>query len=121
MKLEVIVGTAEELNEAISCDGLDYNIGAYKDYIKGKLQEAAEAGRKTVDFRSIEMAETPSDNYTKIGWIEQAINEYQMQNELPETVRIVSADSSAAEPYKVVYNFYYAVTKDNRLDDDKWD
>ena len=121
MKLEVIVGSDEELNEAISCDGLDFNIGAYRAYIKDILQEAAEAGEKSVSFRSVEMAEKPSDNFTRAGWIEQAVNEYQMQNGLPDTVRIVCPDSAAAEPYKVVYNFYYAVTKEERLDDEKWD
>ena len=121
MKLEVIIGTEEELQEAVSCDGLEYNVSVYKEFIKEKLQEAAEAGRKCADFRAVELAEKPSDNFTRALWIEQAINEYQQENEMPETVRIVCGDSASGEQYKVVYNFYYAVTKDNRLDDDKWD
>lgn len=121
MKLEVITGTSEEFAAAAAQPDCERSMAGYKAYVAEKLSEAESAGIRTACLQSIPMAEKASDNFAAIGWVEQAVKEFQAEHELPETVRIVCDSDETAMQYKVVYNMFYADSKATRLQDDKWD
>ena len=121
MNLEVITVPMEEYEAAIPCPPEGATMEHYKSYVKENLAAARDKGLDPVCFRSLPPSEKPSDNFNRIMWIEQAIKEFQDQYDDPKTVRIVCDSDKNAEPYKVIYNFYYAVTKSDRLEDDNWD
>ena len=121
MKLEVVKGTAEEFEKAIACPEGEPSMDVYKTYVKNHLAAAEAEGKELICFRSFPLAEKASDNFTWANWVEQAVKEFQNEHELPKVVRIVADSDAAAEQYKVVYNMFYAFTKADRLQDDKWD
>ncbi|MBQ3292313.1 MAG: hypothetical protein IJH43_08055 [Mogibacterium sp.] len=121
MNLEVITGTKEEFEAAAPCPEGEATMDNYKSYVKELLANAEAQGKELVCMRSLQMVERVSDNFNRINWIEQAINEFQREHDKPELVRIVAENDAAAEQYKVVYNMYYATSKATRLNDDKWD
>lgn len=121
MKLEVVTGTPEQFVTSVPAPECERIMAGYKAYVAGKLSEAEAAGIRTVCMQSIPMAEEASDNFAAIGWIEQAIKEFQAEHDLPEIVRIVCDSDETAMQYKVVYNMFYADSKAMRLQDDRWD
>ena len=121
MKLEVMTGTKEEFEAAISRPEGEVTMANYMAYMQEQLEAAEAARQETACFQSLEMTGTNSIDFRNIGWIERAVQMFQQEHALPKTVRIVCDSAKAAENYKVVYNFYYASSKADRLEDDKWD
>lgn len=121
MNLEVITGTPEEFESAVPFPEEAAVRDDFKKFVKEQLAAAEAAGEDLVCFRSLPPADKPSDTFDRCLWIEQAIQEFQLQHAKPSAVRIVSDSDKTGEPFKVIYNFYYAVTKDDRLEDESWD
>ena len=121
MKMEVIIGSAEEFEAAAPCPEGEATMANYKAYVKSLLEAAGAEGRDIVCMRSLPMSDRTSDNFARIGWVEQAVNEYQMEHDKPQLVRIVADNDKAVEQDQVVYNMYYATTKAERLNDGRWD
>ena len=121
MNLNVVKGTREEFEAAIPYPEGEITMTGYTEYMNEKLSDAEAVKAETVSFRSLPMTDKVSDYFMRAGWIEKAIHDFQVDHEYPKFVTIVCDSDKAAEQYKVVYNFYYADSKANRLNDDKWD
>ena len=83
--------------------------------------KAAEEGRKSVDIQGIAETEKVSDIAGAARLMEQPVIDFARENALPETVRFVCDSEKVATLYKVVYNMYYADSKETRLEDERWD
>ena len=118
MRLQVYMGTQEEFDRAIDCYTDDSDIRGYYTQL---LTEASAAGADTVDFKSIAPGLQTSEAFRVMGLAEEAIMTFLRNHEKPETVRFVCTDEDVARLYKVVYNFRYADSKANRMEDDNWD
>lgn len=118
MRLSVIMGNEEEFNAAIPAPTQCADGQAFYDYYTEQLA-AADGG--IVSFQSLPKQDPPSKSFFDIGVVESAIIDYLRDHDKPEQVRIICDDSEMARLYKVVYNFNFAVTKDDRMMEDDWD
>lgn len=91
------------------------------DFYKEKLAESTASKSDIINFESILFSEKNSENFQNIYILEKCIMDHLREHEFPKKVQIVCPDSTTAELYKVVYNFYYPGSKAERLDDDSWD
>ena len=117
MRLQVYMGTQEEYDKALAHHVSDDDIRSYYE----QQLELAPAGTSVLDFQSIPAGMETSESFRIMGLIEDAVMVYLRTHDNPETVRIVCTDEEIARLYKVVYNFRFADTKANRMEDDNWD
>ena len=118
MRLQIHMGTEEEYHAAIPCcpEGDDL-----RAYYEGKLEAASDRGSDSIDFKAISAGEKTSDTFRDMGIIEDAVMTFLREHDKPETVRIICTDEEIARLYKVVYNFRFADTKADRMEDSNWD
>ena len=90
-------------------------------FYKEKMTEAAAAESELLYFEGIEFAEKRSVNFQNINIIEKCIMDFLYENEFPKKVCIVCDTEEKVELYKVVYNFYYPETEDEKLEHNLWD
>lgn len=121
MQIVVTVGTAEEFAAAYPRPDRKLNKLESDAYIGEILRAAAEEGRKSVDIQGIAEMEKVSDIAGAARLMEQPVIDFARENALPETVRFVCDSEKVATLYKVVYNMYYADSKETRLEDERWD
>ena len=115
MRLEVILGTQADYEAAIPAPDAEEDVAAYyQDQLAGSTGDA-------VAFQSIPPQDKPSQTFGLMNVIESAIMQYLREHESPAQVRIICTDEEIARLYKVVYNFSFATTKAERMDDDHWD
>jgi len=119
MRIEVIIGSKQELDSAIAAP--DCPESGYRDYYLEQLKKISESKQETADFRTIIPSERQSANFQSMSIIERAIVDHLTANEFPAKVRIVCEDEDTARLYKVVYNYFFADTKLDRLEDSNWD
>lgn len=91
------------------------------DSYKEKLSEAARLEKEILYFEGIPFVEKKSTNFQNITILEKCIMDFLRQSAFPKKVCIVCENHDISELYKVVYNFYFSPSKEERLDDDKWD
>lgn len=115
MRLEVVLGTQADYEAAIPAPGAGEDVAAYYQ------DQLACSAEDTVTFQSIPPQDKPSQAFALMNVIESAIMEYLREHESPAQVRIICTDEEIARLYKVVYNFSFATTKAERMDDDHWD
>lgn len=89
-------------------------------FYKEKLAEAAASKNEFLCFQGIAFEEKRSVNFQNINIIEKSIMDFLYENEFPKKVCIVCDNEEKAELYKVVYNFYYPETEDEKLEDMLW-
>ena len=118
MRLSVVNGNEAEFAAAIPAPAQSADGQACYDYYTEQLA-AAEGG--TVSFQSLPKQDPPSKSFFEIGVVESAIVDYLRDHDRPEQVHIICNDAEMARLYKVVYNFNFAVTKDDRMMEDDWD
>ena len=115
MRLDVLLGTQTDYEAAIPAPGAGKDVAAYYQ------DQLAHSAGDAVEFQSIPPQDKPSQAFALINVIEGAIMEYLREHESPAQVRIICTDEEIARLYKVVYNFSFATTKADRMDDDHWD
>ncbi len=91
------------------------------DYYQKALTAAADQETETIYFEEIPFAEKKSSNFQNILILERCIMDFLRNHEYPKQVCMVCGSRETAELYKVVYNFYYSSSKEDRLEDDRWD
>ncbi len=116
MRLQVYLGSQDEYDAAVD---LYQEESSLREYYTRILSEARDSD--SIDLKSIPLQRKPSEAFRLMGLIEDAIVAYLRDHNRPQTVRIVCTDEDIARMYKVVYNFRYADSKANRMDDDHWD
>ena len=72
-------------------------------------------------MQSITPMEDQLNNFSLIGDILRGILYFTGMHEYPQTVRIICDSEETARLYKVVFNFWFAEEKNDRLEDDSWD
>lgn len=117
LRLDVITATnqPEGLIQNPSSNAL-----ALAAFYKDKLNEAAASQTELLYFEGIAFEEKKSTNFQNINIIEKSIMDFLYENEFPKKVCIVCDSAEKTELYKVVYNFYYPETEDDRLEDSLW-
>jgi len=115
MRLEVLTGTAEEFEHAIVCPCGDVT------RLDSILQKKSTEQVSVVSFQSVVPSEKQSDNFSIIGDIMRAMLTFMDTHTYPEKIRIVCDSEETARLYKVIYNFWFAEEKAERMDDDSWD
>lgn len=115
MKLEVIIGTSEEYERALACPVDDL------DVLNSILQKKSTEQVSVASFQSVVPSEKQSDNFSIIGDIMRAMFTFMDMHPYPEQIRIVCDSEETARLYKVIYNFWFAEEKAERMDDDSWD
>jgi len=119
MRLEVTVGTKEEFEKAIprpSC-GLE-ELG---NYYRTILEKAASEKTETIHLQGLPKHESPAVDFQLIGIMEQEIMNFLKENEYPKQVRIICDSEETSTSYRMVYNFWFAQTKAERMMDEHWD
>ena len=96
------------------------NILELADYYRNALAEASANRTELLHFEGIEFAEKRSANFQNIGILEKCIMDFLYENEFPKKVCIVCDSDDKTELYKVVYNYYYPMMEDEKLDDERW-
>ena len=119
LQVQVHAGPAETLRELEEHAGNPQKLT--RRGIGEILRAAAEEGRKSVDIQGIAEMEKVSDIAGAARLMEQPVIDFARENALPETVRFVCDSEKVATLYKVVYNMYYADSKETRLEDERWD
>jgi len=115
MRLEVLTGTAEEFEHAIVCPCGDVT------RLDSILQKISTEQVSVASFQSVVPSEKQSDNFSIIGDIMRAMLTFMDTHTYPEKIRIVCDSEETARLYKVIYNFWFAEEKAERMDDDSWD
>ena len=115
MRLEVLTGTAEEFEHAIVCPCGDVT------RLDSILQKISTEQVSVASFQSVVPSEKQSDNFSIIGDIMRAMFTFMDTHLYPEQIRIVCDSEETARLYKVIYNFWFAEEKAERMDDDSWD
>lgn len=86
-----------------------------------EISAARAAGRDAAMVTSVKMADRPSENFVTINAQLGVIMHHLRSGGEPEEVCILCPDDETLKQYMVVFNFYYAGSKDERLNDDRWD
>lgn len=118
MRLDVLVGTTEEFENALAAPQSGEDAAAYYGKL---LDDAADKKTDCLDLKSVAPLEKQSDNFAVMGTIERTILDFLKDHEYPKAVRIVCNDEDTARTYKVVYNFWFAESKAERLNGEGWD
>lgn len=108
---------------------IDGNVTPYasdnSDKIREKCMEeissAGEAGQDTAMVTSVKMADRPSQNFVNINAQLDSIMAHLKSGRSPEKICILCPNDETMKEYMVVYNFYYAESKADRMNDDRWD
>lgn len=117
IRLEVCVADNHSMNIIANPSNNALELAAF---YKEKMAEAAAKQTDLLCFEGIEFEEKKSVNFQNINIIEKCIMDFLYENEYPKKVCIVCDSPEKAELYKVVYNFYYPETEDERLEDAGW-
>ncbi len=115
MRLSVMIGTQEQYDAAIDAPSDGQDIREYY------LDQLARAEADTIDFKALPAQDTQSALFGLMNLKEGAIIEYFREHDKPSSARIICTDEDTAKLYKVVYNYFYADSKPNRMEDDSWD
>ncbi|MBE6046504.1 MAG: hypothetical protein E7221_07360 [Clostridiales bacterium] len=125
MRLEVTTGTPQMYAAAAAGPAIEANdssaINKYVEFCETALQKAYAEAADVFSLQSIAPLEKQSDNFSVIGDILRALLTFMDTHNHPETVRIICDNEETARLYKIIYNFWFAENKAERLDDNSWD
>ena len=120
-RFEIIVG--DEAAYADACD-LPADMSSRATFLAHitEVLACAEAKKQDVAYlKALPAAENPADNFQQINYQEGAVVEYIKAHEYPQKIRIVCTSADEQGQYQMTYNFFYAVSKADRMGLDKWD
>ncbi|MBQ6376416.1 MAG: hypothetical protein IJJ52_02140 [Lachnospiraceae bacterium] len=121
MGIEVAVGTEENLKNAAGKMPDFRTMEEAAAYIRGFLDSAKKKGEEPAVLYYTAPGGKPSEQFSSINRFEKPIVEYLRTHDAPKTVRIVCDSEETARFCKVVYNMYYADSKEERIEDAQWD
>ncbi len=119
MRLEVTVGTKEEFDKAIPrplCDPEEL-----KNYYRKILEKAASEKAEIIDLQGLPKHENQAVDFQLMGIMEHEIINFLRDNQYPKQVRIICDSEEAATSYRMIYNFWFAHTKEDRMMEAHWD
>jgi len=114
MRLEVLTGTKDEFEGAAVCPG-DLTV------LDGILQKKNTEQAAVLSFQAVVPSETQSENFSVIGDLMRTMLAFMDTHPYPLQIRFVCDSEETARLYKVIYNFWFAEEKAERMDDDSWD
>lgn len=118
MKLEIIIATKDEYENAIPSLPAESHMADICGYYSGKLAEAADAGIECIDIRAVEISGKISGSFQSVYNIEKPLMDFLAGHILPKKIRVVCKNDEQERLYKVVYNYFYADTHDGRMEVD---
>lgn len=117
IRLEIITADSDSTNIIANPSNNALELAAF---YKEKMAEAAADKTDILYFEGIEFEAKRSTNFQNINILEKCIMDFLYENDFPKKVCIVCDSAEKAELYKVVYNFYYPETEDEKLDNEGW-
>ncbi len=90
-------------------------------FVRARLEAACEAGQETLLLGAVPPAGRQSEDFQNIGAVERAAVEFGRDHGRPSRVLIVCDDEAYADLHRVVYNFWFAGSKSDRLNGGRWD
>ena len=115
MRIEVLMGTEQVFAEAVTCPADS------PDCLDSILQTNSAEQADVVCFKSVVPSKTQSENFSVIGDMMRVMLTFMDEHSYPQRIRIVCDNDETARLYKVIYNFWFAEEKSERMDDDSWD
>lgn len=116
MRMEIFTGTKEQFQSSIkSAATYSNNLAAYYTSI---LQEASDRQVESISLQGLPLQEKNSANFQSMGIMEKTIVEFLRTHEFPRKVIIFTGCEEASAMYRVVYNFWYASEKPDRMEDE---
>lgn len=108
---------------------IDKNITPFESDDNEKIREkcrdeismATDGDQSTALITSVKLSEKPSENFVKINAQLSLIMDHLRSDSFPESICILCPDDETMKEYMVVFNFYYAESKADRMNDDRWD
>lgn len=116
MRINVMDNDPLAYVNAIPCPKGPVIKDSYQNYYKTKLNEAADHKVEVVDFQGISFVDKKSEMFRNIGFIEEVLVNHIKNHAYPRLIRIICNSSDTCNLYKVVYNFYYADSKEEKMD-----
>lgn len=113
------IASPAEVPETVSQRAVEKPQGTDAGKMEALLRESADCGLLAVRVR--EIPESRSDAFQEAYQLEKSIIDFQRKNGGKPRAAILCEKDSIAELYKMVYNFYFAVTKDERIMHGRWD
>ena len=85
------------------------------------LEQAGKANAPTLILPSIPLTEPNSSMFQAISFIYKTLRDFQDSHSAPKEIIICCEDENVFNMYMVVWNLYYAQTKDDRMNEGRWD
>ena len=92
-----------------------------QDKCREEISIAKEKDLSTALITSVKLSEKSSQSFVKINAQLSLIMDHLNSGSFPEKICIVCPDDETMKEYMVVFNFYYAESKADRMNDDRWD
>lgn len=89
--------------------------------IQAMLEEAFQSKREVLEVSAAIMRQPASAAFGDATALERMIVDFLELNEFPKKVRILCEDDVQLEMYMMVYNYWFAVKKSERINDGRWD
>ncbi|MDO4566377.1 MAG: hypothetical protein Q4B42_03500 [Oscillospiraceae bacterium] len=102
-------------------DGQNKELLPFAEAMRACLELVREKEIETAAFASFPTAEYGSRLFSVLGAVWRPIMDLKREQGLPKRTLIVCQNEEIARHYRVVYNYWYAIDKSDRLDDPGWD
>lgn len=117
-RLEVILGQAQGYGDVgeVMAGKSSVEIGAcYEKWLEERQ------GQPVIELPAFPLSDKVSESFGIYTEIERSIMRYLSSHEDLEAVRILCPDAETRRLYMVVYNHWFAASKEERLNDGGWD